>query len=151
MTSVDRAVVWVDGWQMACCGTPFSIGDSIDWTVSSDVDRSFLGRVTSPEVAGRIDYSEEHHDDDDDDDDDEMVLGLTGVVRSIRLASCRYELEDGGGSGPAAGSGQLRDVVSTTERPPKTGDEDHPGWIVEVEPFRLTDSPLYVAGSGRRL
>jgi hypothetical protein len=131
MSSVDRVAVWVDRWQMACCGTPFSIGDPIDWTVSSNVDRSFLGRVTSPEVARSIEYCEEHH------DDDEPVLGLTGVVRSIRLAFCRYELEDGGGSAPAAGSGQLRDVVSTTEQPPKTGDENRPGWIVEVESFRV--------------
>lgn len=131
MSSVDRAVVWVDRWQMACCGTPFSTGDSVDWTVSSKVDRLFLGRVTTPEVAEMIDYSEEHH------DDDEMVLGLTGVVRSIRLASCRYELEEGGGPGPAAGTGQLREVASTTEQLPSTEDEHRPGWIVEVELFRV--------------
>lgn len=116
---------------MACCGTPFSIGDFVDWSVRGEVDRSFLARVTSPEVAASIDYSEEHH------DENEMVLGLTGVVRAIRLASCQYELEEGGGSGPAAGSGQLREVASTTERPPSTGDEFRPGWIVEVAPFRV--------------
>jgi hypothetical protein len=131
VSSVDRAVVWVDRWQMACCGTPFSVGDSIDWTVSSKVDRSFLGRVTSPEVAEGIDYAEEHH------GDDEMAVGLAGVVRLIRLASCRYELEEGGGSGPAAGSGQLREIASTTERPSATEDEDRPGWIVEVDSFRV--------------
>lgn len=131
MSSADRTVVWVDGWQMACCGKPFSIGDSIAWTVSSKVDRSFLGRVTSPEMAERIDYSEEHH------GDDEMALSLTGIVRSILLASCRYELEEGGGSGPAAGTGQLRGVGSTTERPKSIEDENRPGWVVEVEPFRV--------------
>lgn len=131
MATVDCAVIWVDAWQMACCGTPFSVGDSIDWTVSSEVDRSFLGRVTSPEMAERVDYSEEHH------DDDEMLIGLTGVVRAIRLASCPYKLDEGGGSSPAAGSGQLRDVASTSERPPSAGDEDRPGWIIDVEPFRV--------------
>jgi hypothetical protein len=26
-------VVWVDGWQMQCCGTPFAVGSQVAWTL----------------------------------------------------------------------------------------------------------------------
>ena len=98
---------------------------------SGQVDRSFLRRVISPGLAARIDYAEHHH------GDYEPLLQLAGLVRSIRVASCRYELEEGGGSGPAAGSGRLQDVSSTDDEPASIDGEGRPGWVVEVRPVSV--------------
>lgn len=83
----DRVAVWADGWQMACCGTPFAIGDSVSSSIRTDVDRAFLSLATSAETAARIGYREEHHDDPDEADLD-SALEAVGVVRALWAASC---------------------------------------------------------------
>lgn len=120
--SEQAAVVWIDGWQLACCGTPFSIGDAVEWSVREGVDREFLADAISPEAAERIDVSEEHHGDDD--------AELRGRVRAIRAASCRYAVREGESlSRPVPGSG----VLTAVQRADGAGASGTLGWIVEVE------------------
>lgn len=44
---MDNVKVYYETWQMMCCGTPFSVGDEIEWTVhlnknhSDDIDAAF--------------------------------------------------------------------------------------------------------------
>lgn len=49
--------VWVDGWQMQCCGDPFAVGSEVRWTLippDHDWFRVLLGNV-------EVDAVEEHH------------------------------------------------------------------------------------------
>ncbi len=52
--------VWVDDWQMQCCGAPFSVGDEVSWTLR-EPDTAWLEAVLDKDVAGGIGGAEEHH------------------------------------------------------------------------------------------
>ena len=45
--------VWIDAWQMQCCGDPFAVGDRVAWTVSNAVEREWLETLVGPEVERR--------------------------------------------------------------------------------------------------
>jgi hypothetical protein len=53
--------VWVDGWQIQCGGTPFHVGDAVEWTLTRNNDVEWLENVVGPETAHMIDFPEEHH------------------------------------------------------------------------------------------
>ncbi len=36
--------VWVDSWQMRCCGEPFRVGSQVAWTLSG-ADPDWLGAM----------------------------------------------------------------------------------------------------------
>ena len=44
-------LVWVDAWQMQCCGDPFAVGSSVEWTLAGNI------RVPIPETAVVVDVS----------------------------------------------------------------------------------------------
>jgi len=53
-------VVWVDDWQMQCCGEPFGVGSEVAWTVS-EADGDWLDRMLGPDARSRVDAAEDHH------------------------------------------------------------------------------------------
>ncbi len=77
-------LVWIDGDEMECCGTPFAVGQTVTWTTTKNVDRERLAIVLGAEAAAAITDREDHHDLDDDADD-----VTTGTVESIVAVSCR--------------------------------------------------------------
>jgi hypothetical protein len=101
---VNNRHVWVDGWQMQCCGDPFASGSAIDWTTGQTVDREFLASFLGHAAAARFTDAEEHH--------TEVTVELDrliGVVRAIEAVFCRYvpsERDGGSVLAPAAHSGK---------------------------------------------
>lgn len=82
---MDTCKVIYEEWQLTCCGTPFAIGDKVEWLV---LDYGKVSGVTPPDVAsriGKVDYFYEAHS-----SDWESLCVLTGVVRSIRGIYYRY-------------------------------------------------------------
>jgi hypothetical protein len=79
--------VWIDDWQMQCCGDPFRVGQRVEFSTTSEIDREFLGVVLGEERASALTDYEDHHD---------LEVGpvslLSGTVKSIEAISCRYEL-----------------------------------------------------------
>jgi hypothetical protein len=75
-----RATVWVDDWQMQCCGEAFSVGDRVSWRCAP-VDGKWLTESLGPELARTVTHHEEHH-------GGEGTEPLIGTVLSIR-AVCR--------------------------------------------------------------
>lgn len=71
----DMTVVWVDGWQMQCCGEPFSVGDTIRWTVGEPLSTTHVGLI--PSIGIKVDHTEEHH--------GSATAAVVGTVQSIRL------------------------------------------------------------------
>ena len=71
---MSEITVWVDDWQMQCCGTPFAIGDRVDWIV---VPWGF----ERPPVAGLppLDYYYEAHG-----GQDSPELRIKGVVTKLK-------------------------------------------------------------------
>ncbi|WP_394553634.1 DUF6578 domain-containing protein [Agromyces sp. MMS24-JH15] len=81
------ALVWMSEWEMACCGTPFAVGDHATWTIRlrSDLERGELARlaeVLGEELAAEVAYWETHHDEPDD-----TTYPIIGTVRRIRAVS----------------------------------------------------------------
>src|SRR5665647_3806107 len=78
-------LIWVDGWQMQCCGKPFAVGAHVEWRLNDAPDLDWLKAALEPVIARRISYSVEHHDD---------PLGdhplRPGTVVAIQAAFCRY-------------------------------------------------------------
>ena len=52
--------VWVDNWQMQCCGEPFSVGQQVSWTLG-DVDQDWLMAMLGADAQVSVDAAEEHH------------------------------------------------------------------------------------------
>jgi hypothetical protein len=97
-------LVWVDGWQMQCCGDPFEVGSQVSWTILAEVDVKWLTSVLGPDRAATVDCAEESH------GAVEQLPVLEGTVRSIELVYCQYA-SDGRVQLPVPGSA----VVTQTQ------------------------------------
>ena len=98
---MTRARVWVEDWQMQCCGEPFSVGDDVAWTVGA-----IAAAGISPAFDGRAelvaDWVEDHH------DVATQQRRLHGRVSSTRAVFCRWVPDTGSVPRllvPEAGSG----------------------------------------------
>ncbi|MBS1907944.1 MAG: hypothetical protein JST33_15600 [Actinobacteria bacterium] len=83
--------VWLSGWEWACCGDPFAVGDAVsfacrpprgDWWFLSEErsdDTKDAGQFGTG-FAASVELVEEHH---DEGDDDRPVRTVAGTVRAI--------------------------------------------------------------------
>ena len=122
-------VVWLDGWQMQCCGEPFSIGGRVSWVLQPAGDPDFAAAVLGRELAGTITHREEHHR-----EDSETAPRTTGTVRSIRAASCTYAPRpaDGNSWYPVPGSLSLVDKTAADGREPGDDIVQFVAYLVEL-------------------
>lgn len=110
--------VWVDAWQLQCCGDPIHVGRDVTLTVSPNVDLDYLGTVLGEERASTLTDYEDHH------DVEAPVAELLGVVESVEAVSCEFSLQ-GRALYPVAGTS----VVEHRERAD--------GWEPETEVVRF--------------
>lgn len=121
--------VWVDDWQMQCCGAPFSVGDEVSWTLR-EPDTAWLEAVLDKDVAGGIGGAEEHHGGVSED-----AVPTVGTVVAIHAVHCRYApLSDEAGTRlvPVAGSGVVDTVRSADGWIPDRGDLRFAGYVVQL-------------------
>ena len=52
--------VWVDSWQMQCCGKPFHLGSQVAWTLSA-ADSGWMDTMLGMHAQQTVDVAEEHH------------------------------------------------------------------------------------------
>ena len=74
-------VVDYEDWQMQCCGTPFKLGDAVEWPVmkATREDHPWI------EIVDSIDYYYETHD-----SWSAEMLRLRGVVTDIKAIHIQY-------------------------------------------------------------
>lgn len=84
--------VWVDSWQMQCCGGPFRRGSQVAWALG-DADPDWLEAVLGAVGARAVDAAEEHHGGVPED-----TTPTLGTVTRITAVHCRYEPLPGSGS-----------------------------------------------------
>ncbi|CBG71364.1 MULTISPECIES: DUF6578 domain-containing protein [Streptomyces] len=80
--------IWVDDWQIQCCGQSFAPGDVVSWTLL-EVDPEDYADVVGSERADEIDFREEHHGQADE------HTRTSVEVMSIAEVHCRYEVPPG--------------------------------------------------------
>ncbi|GAB7029359.1 hypothetical protein JCM4914_08200 [Streptomyces platensis subsp. malvinus] len=101
--------MWMDGWQMECCGEPFAIGSEVDWAVVAP-DREWLTKVLGAQTAATVDGVEEHHG-----GGPEHAAPVRGTVTGISAVHCRFAPLPGGADHtryPVPGSGTLTPLSS---------------------------------------
>jgi hypothetical protein len=76
--------VWVDAWQVQCCGEPFVVGDEVAWKLR-DQDSEWLKDIIGADLAHGVDKAEEHHE-----GACEQARATVGIVDSIHAVHCRY-------------------------------------------------------------
>ncbi|MGA5641744.1 DUF6578 domain-containing protein [Streptomyces cinereoruber] len=75
--------IWIDGWQIQCCGQDFAPGDVVSWTLL-EADPADYDDIVGGERAEGIDFREEHH------GQEEGCVPTSVEVVSIAEVHCRY-------------------------------------------------------------
>ena len=121
--------VWVDNWQMQCCGKPFNIGSRVAWTLKR-VDTDWLATVLGADTANMVDAAEEHHGGLPDD-----APVTVATVSAINAVHCRLEPMAGGDSQtyyPVSDSGVVSPVPSADGWTPDRGELQFAGYLVRL-------------------
>lgn len=98
MVNRKDCTVLYEGWQMQCCGEPFSIGDEIEWTVFA-FNRTVVG------IDSQIDYIYDAHYETKD-----GLSILKGTVDRIDALFTKYEPSLDNPKMQIPASGSLRSV-----------------------------------------
>jgi hypothetical protein len=85
-------MIWVDGWQMQCCGEPFRLGSQVAWTLRA-ADPDWLAATLGSDAQQAVDAAEDHHGGVPDD-----TVPTRGRVRRIAAVHCRFAPEPGSDS-----------------------------------------------------
>jgi uncharacterized protein DUF6578 len=122
--------VWVDSWQMQCCGEPFRVGSQVAWTLRA-ADPDLLQKMLGADSRQAADATEEHHGGVPED-----TVPTRGTVTHIAAVHCRFAPEAGSRSRAAClvpGTGVLTDVWSADGWTKDRGDECFMGYLVQIE------------------
>ena len=121
--------VWVDSWQMQCCGEPFQVGSQVAWTLG-DADPDWLEAVLGTD-AHFVDAAEEHHGGVSED-----AAPTRGTVTRIAAVHCLYAPRPGSDSPvsyPVPGSGVLTDIESADGWTADREDAQFVGYLVQLK------------------
>ncbi|MEU9677242.1 MULTISPECIES: DUF6578 domain-containing protein [Streptomyces] len=124
--------VWVDEWQMQCCGENFVSGAVVSWSLM-DADPEDYVDIVGEERAAEIDFCEEHH------GQEEQGPTLLEVL-SIAEVHCRYAMPPGSVDKvhcPVPGTAVLIPVDRATGRAKAQPDARFAGYLVTAR--RVTD------------
>ena len=122
-------IVWVDGWQMQCCGEPFSVGSRVSWTLCP-TDTDYVDHMLGAEAGGAIDAAEEHHG-----GVREGTPETTGTVTAIAAVHCRYAPVPGKASRmlyPVASSGVQTAITTADGQIPDLPGLKFAGYLVHL-------------------
>ena len=124
-------VVWVADWEMQCCGVPFSVGQKVEWLLSTEdpAGNEWLDAVLGPDQAARVTASYDHH-------SGGSPSEQTGVVRAINAVHCRYRLVGNKTYVPVDGSGTFEARTSATGWEDDSGRREERrfvGYLVELD------------------
>jgi hypothetical protein len=84
--------VFIQAWEMQCCGELFSVGENVSWTTSEFRADPFLVSALGIDAALTITHMYEGH---RDDDDNGFYGQTTGTVTAIEVVWCRRDDQPG--------------------------------------------------------
>jgi hypothetical protein len=126
-----RIRVWLDSWQMQCCGDPIRDGGTVAWTLDAEPDVGWLTSVAGEELAKSIEYHEEHHG--GLPEDAPVTRGRVAAICSVR---CRYTQQpDGTGTMlvPVPGSAEVTPITYADGWENGAGEPEFMGYVVDLE------------------
>ncbi|MEV7322832.1 DUF6578 domain-containing protein [Streptomyces sp. NPDC093970] len=135
--------IWVDDWQMQCCGQSFAPGDVVSWTLL-EVDPEDYADVVGSEHAVEIDFREEHH------GQEEGRAPNSLKVVSVAEVHCRYRVPPGSMdkvNHPVPGTTVLVPVKAADGWAKARPDVSFAGYLVTAQ--RAPDGPEGAATRGR--
>ncbi|WP_261954160.1 DUF6578 domain-containing protein [Streptomyces nigrescens] len=121
--------VWMDSWQMECCGEPFALGAEVSWAVVAP-DREWLTKVLGAETAATVDAAEEHHG-----GSPQQSAPVRGTVTGISAVHCRFAPLPGEPDRtrhPVPGSGTLTPLSSARRWTSGRDGLDFVGFLVDL-------------------
>ena len=119
--------VWVDAWQMQCCGERFSVGSRVSWTLA-EADINWLRTILDAGVT--VDAAEEHHGGAPDD-----APQTTVTVTAITAVHCQFAPAPGADErvlSPVRSSAVLTSVRSADGWTPDRDGLHFSGYLVRV-------------------
>ncbi|WP_344975278.1 DUF6578 domain-containing protein [Streptosporangium fragile] len=122
-------LVWVDGWQMECCGASFRVGSRIAWTLGP-ADADALTPVLGENTAATVDRVEDHHGDLPED-----TPATEATVTAITAVHCRYAPrahDDPRTLHPVNDSAVFSAVTHADGRTPDLGELQFVGYLVRL-------------------
>ncbi len=139
-----KAIVWIDSWQMECCGEPFTTGSRVTWTVA-EPDTDWLASVLGHDEAAAVTHAEEHHG-----NELTSVEGVVQRIRAVHYKSAPKAYGDPRHLYPVEGSATIRQVVSADGRY-QVDDMDFGGYLVDLgEAREQTGQGPFDHGAGGR-
>jgi hypothetical protein len=139
--------IWVDAWQLVCCGDDFEVGKQVVWDVlpTEGSPGTFLFNILGSELASKISGSEDHHEEVDDEDLEVIVA----VVRRIQHVSCHFDLNpDSSAYVEVPGSAVLVELTSTRTGGSGKNEWDpafhHVGYLVDLDELHSDRSDQHV-------
>jgi len=123
-------MVWVDSWQMQCCGQPFCLGSQIAWTLRP-ADPDWIAGILGSDAPQNVEAAEDHHGGVPRD-----TVPTRGTVREIAAVHCRFAPKPGSKSAtvyPVPGTGFLTEVGSADGWTEDHGEERFIGYLVQLE------------------
>lgn len=123
--------IWVDGWQMECCGDPFEVGSVVAWRLFPVSDLDFVTAVIGEEEARALTDREEHHDEPKAD-----IVPRKLKIRSIRAAFCIFaarSVQEPKALSPVPGSGILESTTRADGFDQGTQGRRFVGYVVEAD------------------
>lgn len=123
---MSNCIVFYEDWQMECCGTAFSTGDRVKWSVYQ------CNQLNSPVNVGKVDYCYEAHD-----SDWTKLSILEGKVRCIKILYQKYipSEEDPKLLDPVDGILKESEIAKGFDEP--YDGMDACGYIVEIENYSV--------------
>jgi len=133
-SSVGAVNVWVEHWELQCCGDPFAVGDEVEWGLVPASPDDVLTDGLGAETAALVTHYETHH---QSPDDEPQPVPTRGRVKSITAAYWRVGPRPGGSERalyPVPGTAVLEDRERADGWEPKLETLVFEGYIVELTP-----------------
>lgn len=125
-------IVWVDDWQMRCCGKTFASGDTVSWNLL-EVDPEDYADVVGDERAIGINFREEHHG-----QEGKQTPALLEIL-TITEVHCRYAASPDSTTnvqGPVPGTTELVPVSEANGWAENRPDVSFVGYLVTARPAK---------------
>jgi hypothetical protein len=131
--------VWLTGWEWACCGRAFAIGDDVDFGIVTRAPHPALAEALGPVLVATVDAIESHHEGEFDDRVRGRVVAVHAVTREvIERRSLRH---------PGHGAPPATVMPLDGEEWPVTGRELGNGVFMESRPSRHVIEIVPIAGT----